>query len=97
MAELTIKRKTYFEIPEELQESIKQTISILDYIHNSDNETLAIFDTECKKIADRHNYLELYDLRTALFTLFAIARFAEIDFSKDLEEDEKYWHDVTVE
>jgi len=97
MAKLTIKRKAYFEIPEELQESIKQTISILDYIHNSDNETLAIFDTECKKIANRHGYLEWYDLRTALFTLSTIARFAEIDFSKDLEEDEKYWHDISVE
>jgi hypothetical protein len=97
MTDVTIKRKTYLELPKELQENIKHTIAVLDNIRNSDNETLATFDTECRKIADSENYLEWYDLRTALFTLFTIAKFADIDFQKDLEDDDKYWYDVTVE
>lgn len=93
--DMTIKTKATLELPKELQESVKQTLAVIEALYYSEMETFQIFDSECKVIAKNRNYLDCYDLKKALFTLRVIIGFANIDMS-DFEED-KYLHDLSIE
>ena len=95
MADLIIRTRATLELPEELQESIKQTLAVVEALYFSDKETFQIFDSECKEIAKNRDCLDCYDWKTALFTLHIIAGFANINMS-DFKED-KYLHDLFIE
>lgn len=93
--DMTIKTKATLELPKELQEHLKQTLAIVEALYYSEMEVFQILDSECKVIAKDRNYLNCYDLKTALFTLRTLSGFANIDMS-DFEED-KYLHDLSIE
>jgi hypothetical protein len=93
--DMTIKTRATLELPKELQESIKQTLAVIESLYYSEMETFQILDSECKTIAKNRNYLDCYDLKKTLFTLRVIVGFANIDMS-DFDED-KYLHDLSIE
>lgn len=93
--DMTIKTKATLELPEELQENLKQALAIVEALYYSEMETFKIFDPECRKIAQDRNCLKGYDLRTTIDTLHTLISFANVDMS-DFEED-KYLHDLFIE
>ena len=93
--DMTIKTKATLELPEELQENLKQALAIVEALYYSEMETFQILDSECKVIAKNRNYLDCYDLKKTVFTLRTLVGFANIDMSDF--EDYKYLHDLSID